>query len=59
LGGYVGGRTRCEAEVVSESVAKVGRRGLCGVIVTGGGTGAVASATDREPSKERFEEKGE
>jgi hypothetical protein len=35
LDGHVGGRTRCEAEVVGESVAWVGRRGFCGVSASG------------------------
>jgi hypothetical protein len=52
-------RTRCEAEVIGESVAKVGRCGFYGVNVSGGGTGAVALATDREPSEDWFEEKDE
>jgi hypothetical protein len=59
MDGHVGGRARCEAEVVGDSVAEVGRRGLCGVCVSGEGTGAISSATDREPSEEWFEEEGE
>jgi hypothetical protein len=59
LDGHVGGRARCEVEVVGESVAGVGRRGFCGVNVSPRGTGAIASATDREPSEEWFEEVGE
>jgi hypothetical protein len=58
LDGHVGGRARYEAEVVGESVAGVGRRELCGVSISGGGTGTIASATDREPSEEWFEEEG-
>jgi hypothetical protein len=59
LNGHVGGGARREAEVVGEAVAGVGRRGFCGVSVSGGGTGAVAYATDREPTEEWFEENGE
>jgi hypothetical protein len=57
--GHADGRARCEAEVVGESVAGVGRRGFCGVSTIGGGTGVIASATDREPSEEWFKEEGE
>jgi ferredoxin len=40
-------------------VAGVGRCGFCRVSVSGGGTGAIVSATDREPAEEGFEEEGE
>jgi hypothetical protein len=59
LDGHVCERVRCEAEVVGESMAGVGRRGFCGVSVSGGGTGAIASATDREPLEQWFEEEVE
>jgi hypothetical protein len=59
LDGHVGGRARSGTEVVGESVAGVGRCGFCGVNVSGGGTGAIASATDCEPAEEGFEEQGE
>jgi hypothetical protein len=59
LDGHVGGKARCEAEVVGEAVAVVGCRGFCGISVRGGGSGAVASATDREPMEEGFEEECE
>jgi hypothetical protein len=60
LDGHVGGGAHCEAEVVGAAVALVGRRGYyCGVNISGGGAGAVASATDGESSEERFEENGE
>jgi hypothetical protein len=59
MNGHVGGRARCEAEVVGESVAGVGRSRFCGVIVSGVDTGAVASAADREPTEKWFEKEGE
>jgi hypothetical protein len=59
LDGHVGERARCEAAVVGESVAGVGRHAFYGVTISGGGTGAIASATDREPSEEGFDEEGE
>jgi hypothetical protein len=59
LDSLVNGRARCGAEVVGESVVRVCRCGFCGVSVSGGSTGAIASATDREPSEEGFEEEGE
>jgi hypothetical protein len=59
LDGHVGGRARGEAEIVSEAVAWVGRRNFCWVRVSGGGTGAIASAANREPAEKRFEEEGE
>jgi post-segregation antitoxin (ccd killing protein) len=40
-------------------VAWVRRRGFRVVNVSGGGTGAIASAIDREPSEEWFEEEDE
>jgi hypothetical protein len=59
MDGHVGRRTCCEAEVVCKSMAWVVRRGFCWVNASGGGTGAAASATDCEPSEERFKKKGE
>jgi hypothetical protein len=56
---HVGGGARGEAEVVGESVAKLGWRGFCGVSVSRGGTGTVASIADSEPSEERFKERCE
>jgi hypothetical protein len=41
-----------EAEVVGESVAKVGRRGFSWVGVSGGGAGAVASLPKMRPAWE-------
>jgi hypothetical protein len=55
LDGHIGWGTRCEAEVVGESVAGVGRRGFCGVNISGGSAGAIASASAREPLEEWFE----
>jgi hypothetical protein len=40
-------------------MAGIGRRGFYGVSVSGGGTGAVAEASDREPAEEWFENRGE
>jgi hypothetical protein len=59
LDDHVGGRARCEAEVVGEAVVGVGRHGLYGVGISGGGSRAVAYAADREPTEEWFEEGGE
>jgi hypothetical protein len=59
MNGNIGGRARCDAEVVGESVAGVDRRGLCWVSVSRRGTGAVALATDCAPSQKWSEEEGE
>jgi hypothetical protein len=40
-------------------VSGVGRRGFCGVCVSGGGAGAVSPATYSEPTEEWFEKEGE
>jgi hypothetical protein len=59
LDGPVGGRARGDAEAIGEFVGAVSCRGLCGVSVIGGGTRTIASAIDREPTEEWFEEHGE
>jgi hypothetical protein len=59
LDGHFGGRARSKSEIVSEAGGGVGRRELCGVSVSVGGIGAIATATDRDPTENWLKDEGE